>query len=154
MFWYLLFIHPPAACKAQGGEGQHWACCCIVNVFACVGMLTGILPSSCVLSMDLRCLLWLNSCQVPSGWAAYVKTQAGKLLKRMGIPSDAIIYPKIQKLVLYQHTWGQLSETVESADTAAMMVIVLPSQFQVSFLSRLSSVDASRVVLLPRIGSV
>ena len=84
-----------------------------------------------------------------AGWAAYVKKQAGKLLKQMGITSETIIYPEIQKLVLYRHTWGQLSETVESADTAVMMVIILPSQFKVSFLNRLTSADASEVTLLP-----
>ena len=54
----------------------------------------------------------------------------------MGVPSETIIYPEIQKLVLYRHTWGQLSETVEAADTAAMMVIVLPSQLKVNVLNR------------------
>ena len=66
----------------------------------------------------------------------------------MGVPPETIIYPEIQKLVLYRHDWGQLSETVESADTAAMMVIVLPSQLKVSFLNRVTNADASGVVLL------
>ena len=62
-----------------------------------------------------------------------MKTQAGKLLKKMGIPAETIIYPEIQKLVLFRHTWGQLSETTESADIVGVMVIVLPSQLKVSF---------------------
>lgn len=74
--------------------------------------------------------LWLKPYQVSVGWAAYVKTQAHKLLKKMGVPSDTIIYPDIQKLVFYQHTWR--APTAQSADTAAVMVIILPLQLKVS----------------------
>ena len=96
----------------------------------------------------------LQSVSCIVGWAAYVKAQAGKLLKHMGAPSETIVYPEIQKLVLYRHAWGQLSETVESADTAAMMVIVLPSQFQVSFLKRVTGADAWGAVSCSSKGSV
>ena len=65
-----------------------------------------------------------------AGWAAYVKTQAGELMQKLGAPSDTIIHADIQKLVLYRHTWGPPTEC-QSADTAAMMVIVLPSHLKV-----------------------
>ena len=88
------------------------------------------------------CLLrrQLYSCMIPSaGWPAYVKTQAGKLLKELGVSSETIVHPELLKLVMYRHYRANVSDGL--ADTAATMVIVLPSQFKVNCLSRLTVAD-------------
>lgn len=51
-------------------------------------------------------------------------------MQKLGAPSNTIIHPDIQKLVLYRHTWTLPTES-HSANTAAVMVIVLPSQLKV-----------------------
>lgn len=61
-----------------------------------------------------------------------MKTQAGNLLKHLGFSFDTIMHPELQKLVLYRHSWDQAEQSDVFTDTAAMMVIVLPSQFKVS----------------------
>ncbi|KAL3149674.1 hypothetical protein ABBQ38_013506 [Trebouxia sp. C0009 RCD-2024] len=71
----------------------------------------------------------ISQIQTP-GWPAYVKAQAGKLLTQLGVSSDTIMHPELVKLVLYRHHKDQANVADSLADTAAMMVIVLPSQFK------------------------
>ncbi|KAL3149695.1 hypothetical protein ABBQ38_013525 [Trebouxia sp. C0009 RCD-2024] len=88
-----------------------------------------------------KCAAWqLDASQFQCtnpGWPAYVKTQAGKLLKQLGIASETIMHPELQNLILYQNCWDQETEDASdgSGDTAAMMIIVLPSQFKASNVS-------------------
>lgn len=70
-----------------------------------------------------------------------MKTQAGKLLKRLGVPSDTIVHPELLNLVLYRQTCDLTHMSDGLANTAAMMVIVLPSQYKVNCLSRLFGAD-------------
>ena len=54
-------------------------------------------------------------------------------MRQLGISFDTIIHPELLKLVLFRHAWVQPTEEVESRDTAAMMIVVLPSQLKVDF---------------------
>ena len=61
-----------------------------------------------------------------------MKTQSGRLLQQLGVSSDTIMQPELLKLVLYQQTWDEAFVPAELVNTAARMVIVLPSQFKVN----------------------
>ena len=63
----------------------------------------------------------------------YVKKQAGKLLKGLGIVSDAIIHPELHKLLLVEAFTDVdvASDTTFPQGTVATMIIVLPSQYEV-----------------------
>ena len=94
------------------------------------------------LSIALASQAQLHSCMIPSaGWPAYVKTQAGKLLKELGVSSETIMHPELLKLVMYRQYGDQANVADGLANTAATMVIVLPSQFKVYCLSRLTVAD-------------
>lgn len=81
----------------------------------------------------LPCSTELLSSSSAAGWAAYVKTSACSLMRQLGISFDTIIHPELLKLVLFRHAWVQPTEEVEFRDTAAMMIVVLPSQLKVDF---------------------
>lgn len=67
------------------------------------------------------------------------------LLQQLSIPSEVIIQPELLQLIVYQNAWDKqdVDALAMSADTVAMMIIVLPSQHQVCLITTHYCVDDS-----------